>query len=511
MNKRFVSLWWPDWPLACWQRTQQHRHPAERTALDAGPFALVATQAQGRYLAALNLQARAAGLRCGQSLSDARAILPALAVAPLDAAGNVQALQQLVLWLQRYTPWVTPEGADGALLDITGCAHLWGGEAALCADVRSRLRASSLTSRVGVASTPGTAWALARFGRTPCLVQPDTSALADWLAPLPVAALQLMPGTVDILQRLGLKRIGDLLPIPRAALARRFRTRQVAQDVLERLDQALGRVPDPRVPATRPPAYRCQVRMMEPILEAGQIASWLAHLLGQLMPELAASALGVRRLELSCFCVDGSVQRTSVGCARPVRDAAHLARLFSSKIETITPGFGIDALTLTATHTAPLAAAQSSLTSTPEATADSLADSLINRFSNAAVHKLSLRQSHIPERSEARVAYDARVSAKLHQLARRPLLLLGQPEPATALAQVPDGAPRQLVWRRKTHQIVRAHGPERIGPEWWRGNAREHTRDYYWVEDKEGVRLWVFRHGLFDQQMPSWFVHGLDG
>jgi protein ImuB len=144
---------------------------------------------------------------------------------------------------------------------------------------------------------------------------------------------------------------------------------------------------------------------------------------------------------------------------------------------------------------------------------DALADTLANRFVGTALHRLSLTESHIPERAENRAAYDARIRAKLDTLKRRPLLMLPRPEPATALAEVPDGAPRHLLWRRRTYRIIRAHGPERIAPEWWRGNARELTRDYYWVEDQTGVRLWIYRHGLYENTAvaPTWYVHGLDG
>jgi protein ImuB len=418
--------------------------------------------------------------------------------------------------LQRYTPWVTPEPEDGALLDITGAAHLLGGEANLCGDLAQRLRKSGITVRLAVADTPLAAWGLARFGAGDVIRQ--KCELRAAIGVLPVAALNLQAETVDMLRRLGLKRVGDLLPIPRAALARRFRSKAAAQDVLLRLDQALGDLADPRVPALRPPVYRRTVQLIEPILEATQISAWFAQLLPPLLAELEAAHMGVRRLQLLCFGLDGGVQAIRIGCARASRDVAHLTRLMRPKFETITPGFGLDALLLCAQEVDPLGAQQTSLTQDVQSDdIDVLADTLINRLSAASVHKLARHASHIPERARSRAAYGDPVSAKLRSLKpptlpRRPLLLLPRPEPATAIAEVPDGAPRKLTWRRKVRNITRSSGPERIAPEWWHGTEGERSRDYYWVEDSDGVRLWVFRHGaLGDEPNAAWYVHGLDG
>jgi protein ImuB len=516
MMRRFVSIWCPSWFLDQ-GRLQQRGFSAPPD----GAFALVEPQAHGPRLVAVSSAAQAAGVRAGQRLSDARAIYPKLAVAPLDRAAASAALDHLCLWLQRYTPWVTPEPEDGALLDITGAAHLLGGEANLCSDLMQRLRKSGIAVRLAVADTPLAAWGLARFGKMDLILQQGELRAA--LGPLPVAALNLQGETVDMLRRLGLKRVGDLLPIPRAALARRFRSKAAAQDVLLRLDQAFATQADPRVPAVRPQVYRRSVQLIEPILEAAQIAAWFAQLLPPLLAELEAAQVGVRRLALLCFGLDGSVQNISIGCARASRDAAHLIRLMRPKFETITPGFGLEALLLCAQDVGPLGAQQTSLTQDVETDdIDVLADTLINRLSGAAVSKLITYASHIPERAQRRAAYgDAAygdpVSMRLHSLKppprpRRPLLLLPRPEPATAIAEVPDGAPRKLTWRRKVRSIVRSSGPERIAPEWWRGDEAERPRDYYWVEDSDGVRLWVFRHGLLgDEPSANWYVHGLDG
>ena len=93
------------------------------------------------------------------------------------------------------------------------------------------------------------------------------------------------------------------------------------------------------------------------------------------------------------------------------------------------------------------------------------------------------------------------------------LLLLTQPEAIEATAPVPDDPPVMFRWRRVVHRIIRADGPERIGPEWWRAPERAdgtHLRDYYRVEDTSGRRFWLYREGLYRADAaPAWFVHGI--
>jgi protein ImuB len=93
----------------------------------------------------------------------------------------------------------------------------------------------------------------------------------------------------------------------------------------------------------------------------------------------------------------------------------------------------------------------------------------------------------------------------------RPLRLFARPEPVEVIAEVPEGAPLRFRWRRVMVEVARAEGPERIAPEWWRGEDHA-TRDYFRVEDGEGRRYWLFRQGLYrETEHPVWYVHGLFG
>src|SRR5262249_25613363 len=203
-------------------------------------------------IGALNGAGIEGGLVAGDLLSNARSKVLDLQTRDADAAADAAALHRLALWAMRYAPFVAPwdeaSGADGLFIDITGSAHLFGGEADLLADLDWRLRAFGLCPQLAIAGTPGSAWALARHGsprgssggnfggssraRTAgTILAPGEE--ADALRSLPIAALRLPEATLSLLRRLGLRRIGDVIGKPRAPLAARF------EALLLRLDQAL--------------------------------------------------------------------------------------------------------------------------------------------------------------------------------------------------------------------------------------------------------------------------------
>jgi protein ImuB len=94
----------------------------------------------------------------------------------------------------------------------------------------------------------------------------------------------------------------------------------------------------------------------------------------------------------------------------------------------------------------------------------------------------------------------------------RPLRLFTKPEPIETVAEVPDGPPTRFRWRQVSHEVATAEGPERIAMEWWHDEqGRALTRDYFHVESKQGMRVWLYREGLYGREIPQpcWFVHGL--
>ncbi len=481
-------------------------------------------------LAGLDAAAGAAGLHPGLPLVDARAILQGLKTVTGDPPGDAAALERLTGWCGRYSPWTTPEsapaetigGAGGLWLDVSGCAHLFGGEPALLGDLTARLGAAGYTARAGLADTPGAAWAAARFptgeaaGRPGWTIVPEGGARA-FLAPLPTAALRIAPETVAALDALGLRTVGAVLDLPRASVAARFGSALAA-----RLDAALGDAGEPLSPDAPAEPHFARLGFAEPIATADDIAAALERLLARLACGLARRRRGARRVVLTLFEPDGAFHRFVVGTSRPSRDTGHLARLFAEPLAGLQTAFGIEAMTLAAPETDCQGAAQTTFedgrTGAGDPGAGALIDRLANRLGPARVVRLAARESHVPERAvAARPALRAagRAGAAAWPAAPRPLRLLVRPEPIEAVAPIPDDPPLMFRWRRVLHRVSRAEGPERIAPEWWRAPETDDAaalRDYYRIEDSEGRRFWLYREGLYRPgAAPAWFLHGLFG
>jgi len=482
---------------------------------DAEPLALTAETAHGPRIEAANDAGLAAGARPGMRLADARALCPRLKTAPGDPAGDRAFLEALALWAQRWGPWSALDEPDGLLVDVSAVAHLFDGEARLLADAQATFARRGLTARLAIAPTAGAAWALAHFGPERAILAPDDDA-AEHLASLPVAALRLGDAVLTVLRRLGLKRIGQLGEIGRDALRRRFRNRSSEVNPLLRFDQLLGRVAEPLLPVVAVPDLLVQRRLMEPIRYRQLLDRVLADLAADMARTLEDRALGARRLELGLWRVDGEVIVRRLEFAAATRDPAHIARLFADKLDDIDAGFGIELLRLRALWTEPLALVQGDIEA-PPAQGTSLAecvDRLTVRLGEKAVRRPVLHASHLPERAQRWQPPLAPEPASQGQLAfhQRPLKLLDRPELIAVLYATPDGFPQRFRWRGQVHDIVRVEGPERIAPEWWREKSTVRLRDYYRIEDREGRRYWIYRHGLAGDGRggaPEWFLQGL--
>ncbi|MDX1574991.1 MAG: DNA polymerase Y family protein [Kiloniellales bacterium] len=511
--------------------------PVDPAAGPQRPLALVARDGGRSVLAAVDEAAALAGLAPGLPLAGAHALAPDLETAPHDPQGDAAALARLAVWCEGMSPWTASDGlelggAAGLRLDVTGCAHLFGGERALLADLEAWLAARGFAARAALAETLGGAWALARFGPAASpdgdpaigesagrLVPPG--GLRAALAPLPPAALRLPAETCELLGRLGLRRIGDLLDLPPAALAPRF-----GPLLARRLRQALGAEAEPLAPGAPPPPPEVRRSFAEPIATPEDLARALASLSATLCERLEAAGLGVRRLVLTALRVDGGRQSLGVGTSRPRRDPDHLAGLFRDRLERLDPGFGVEAMTLRAARVEPLAPSQKTLSKEYvedfyEGEISDLLDRLTSRLGAGSVHGLAPRDSHLPERAVAAVpALEGLKPAQPWRRGQpRPLRLFDPPQPVEALALLPDHPPERFRWRRLQHRVVRAEGPERLTGEWWGDDASSdsatvpdpETRDYFRVEDEDGRRYWLYRRvrdGTVNGA-DDWFLHGL--
>ena len=506
----------------------------------------------GLTITAVNTVAAREGVVAGTALADARAALPALLSRRAELDADRIALLKLARWAGRYGPNRHTDGDDGLWIDITGAAHLFGGEECLLDDLTRRLASFGVSANAGLADTLGAAHALARFGCPAgaawALAPP--AATRDAIAPLPVEALRLDGPRVLLLKRLGLRRIGQLYDIPRDSLSRRFRSKDAAAAVLMRLDQALGQAAEPRRPMHHPPVLSATRSFADPLISSEALEATVAQLCAELATALAAKGLGAKAVRLALYRADGTCAEVEAAMSQASRDGPHIMLLLKEKLAVIDAGFGIDVLRLDAVRVERHGAHQDTFAaSRARQGPGALIDKLANRFGAAAVSVLCPRGSHIPERAEARVPAlhvfhaqpppqggqkgekksegAAGVTASYQppwpygRTASRPAFLLTRPERIDVLAEVPDGPPERFTWRRVERRVVRAQGPERITPEWWRHIAsadnqkRSRPRDYYTIEDHEGAAYWVFRHGLYGIEdggggdPPRWFLHGL--
>lgn len=525
MTRRICSLWLPNLAIERWANGSA----APDQAL-ARPLVLTVEGRHGQLIHAVTPAAAERGAAPGARLTDARALDPGLEAEPADLAGEAAWLRAAARWASRWSPLVELDGADALRLDVTGVAHLFGGEAALLADMERSFNGMGVGARAAIAPTAGAAWALARYGRAARLVEPD--ALPRILAPLPVSALRLSPQATHMLVRLGLKQIGDLAGVPRKSLARRFGK---DEHPLDALDRALGRKPEPLTPLPDDPAPRALLPIKEPVVHPEAPAEALRQLVPRLAAELEARKLGARHLALLAYRVDGSVGEAQVATSIPSREPAHLHRLLSGILERqgIDPGFGIDAFALEVRWWEPLDSAQDALLgdASGELAVAALIDRLSVRLGPAKVRRPVRRESHLPERAagwaqgvDASAPHpraggagggpfpSAEANTSSLAPADDPTRLLDSPEQIAVVYATPEGLPRRFVWRRRVHDIARAQGPRRISPEWWRERSSARLRDYYKVEDADGRRFWIFREGVVGDGRggaPSWFVHGL--
>jgi protein ImuB len=444
--------------------------------------------------------------------TQAQALVANLDVRLAKPEEDISALERLGLWaIRRYSPHVAIDPPDGLILDATGAAHLFGGEAAMLEDLTHRLASSSIAAKAAMAGTWGAAYAIARFLKPSCIVV-SRDELVGALAPLPIAALRLSSDEVHQLRRLGFETIGELNATARAPLVLRF-----GHQLLRRIDQAYGRLAEPFIPLEPSELPRVTRAFAEPISAPETLHRYTEKLAIELAMFLETNVLGASQVDLLFVRVDARIEAIRAGFAKATRDSKRLTRILVDRIETIDPGLGIERMTLIASRTDALPyRAGSALGEPVEKDISELVDTLANRVGQQRLYRHAAVESDIPERSVTRIPPLAEPTDLRWPINwPRPSRLLPSPEHIETTALLPDHPPVQFSWRGQRRRVKRADGPERIHGEWIRSATEAFSvRDYFVVEDDCGERFWIFRAG--DGEDPRtgdqrWYLHGLFG
>ena len=494
--KRYAAIWFR-YLTTDWQTIRQPH-------LQELPF-VFATPEHGRMMVvSASPAAETQGIKTGMVVADAKACTPHLQVLDNRPELAKQLLEALGLWCIRYSPVVATTPPNGLLLDISGCTHLWGGEQVYLDEITTRLHHKGYQVRVAIADTIGTAWAAARFGNAP-IIAPGTQ--RDALSVLPPAALRLPPEILHRLHKLGLHTIGSLIDIPPSEMRSRF-----GNELLLRLRQALGQEAEYISPLRPVEPYTERLPCPDPIRTATGIKLAIQRLLHTLCERLLREGKGVRQATLMGYRVDGKTAQLTISTGRATANSKHLFQLFVLKIPQFEPALGIELFTLEATKVEPASPEQEALwngtSKLADATLAELLDRLAGKHSCRMISRYLPDEHYWPERAVKRATTLSETTTATWRIDRpRPTRLLPQPEPVDASAPIPDYPPMVFRYKGKVHQVKKADGPERIAREWWLDTG-EH-RDYYYVEDEQGQRYWLFRLGPYHDNAPQrWFIHG---
>ncbi|HEX2837386.1 MAG TPA: DNA polymerase Y family protein [Phycisphaerales bacterium] len=494
-----LSLFLPWWPAE--RAIRKLGSPAPKGVL------LVCVKDCQQIVTGIDAAAHRAGVRPGLSVAHARAMLADahIHVQEHDEHADAHGLLALARWAsKRWSPTVSVDPPDGLLMDITGCAHLFNGEHGLLASVEAGVARLGLTPRAGIASTVGTAWAVARFADREDALVPRGSERAA-LAHLPTAALRLEPETTEALAEVGIERVGQVFDLPRNALPARYGT-----DLIRRLDQALGLVPEIVDRTCESLAIQASRELPGGTTHLETIELVITMLLVEIAASLASHESGLRRLDAVFDRLDAESQHITIQVSRPTRDDRHLWSLLRPKVERLNMGFGVERVTLRVGGITRLVHRQGSFAGERAREHNgelaAMLDTLASRLGRTNVLRTELVQSHRPERAFRLVPIDDASGTApplfFSPVGPRPSRLLDPPCPAQILTLTPDGPVSRVRWRGHDHTIHTSIGPERLAPEWWKG--REPTRDYFRVQTEDGRWLWLFREAC----STRWFVHG---
>lgn len=557
--KRVLCLHLANLPLerltASWGR---RREPSVSPQRLVNTPAVIAAPANGALrVTRVNAAAGGRGVRAGQTSAEACALAPGLVVHAEDVVADRRALEALAVWADRFSPVVHIAEDDCLLLDVTGCTRLFGSDEQLARQARDGLAALGFAAGVAIADTAGAAWAIAHAACDlgDVVVCPPGQTVPA-LMRLPVWSLRVSSKAADGLALVGVETVETLLHLPRSAVAKRF-----GDDVLHRLDQALGDAPELLTAFEAPPVVSGHVRFTVGTDRWAHVEEAVARAVAVLCGELERRVAGVRRVGVTFYLSRDPVEVDAdepqperlatrnhtemVELSRATRAVKHLQRMVAVRLESLRLPAKVEGVTVWSRSAEGLDGTQLTWFDTvaeDAAALGDLLDRLALRLGRGSVLQARLVADHQPELAYAYAPAEGIVvqASSLHRqgelfsssgcrqdacttkesgaiektsavrevdafvagLSSRPLRLLRAPVAVAVLALVPEGPVLRFRYAGRDHIVVRWWGPERVETGWWRGGVR---RDYFCVEDDAGERYWVFR----EMGGGKWFVHGV--
>jgi protein ImuB len=498
--QRIICVWFPF--------LESERLIRENPDLTRKPFILVTRESNRVFVSAVSKAAGSLGFLPDMSLVDVRAAMPDILYYDANPAHDIRCLQGLLRWASRFTPRVMRGEGSNLYLDIAGASHLFNGETSLLQNIQSQLKAFGFTTHLALADNKVAAWGFAHYGKSKCNITGEV--LREASRDLPVDALQMSYASTALCRRLGLKKIGDLLDLPRVALASR-----IGLEDMTRVDQFFGRTTEAKQYSRHRERLIEEMQFFDPLATSAGVEAALDILLGKLCARLEKMRQGFRRANLYMERVDHNTLSFSVQLTQSNAKLKTLKRLFSSHFEQLDVGFGIDRMILVAAQIAPLSDHQFGLEDSKRQRHDEDLNRLTNELSNMLgvrhVQRFFEADSHIPEQTfrQSPIHFPRSPQNWNRPLVKRPLRLFKNPVSVLVQDDMGKKTPETIFWQGRKCHLRPLAGPERIEPNWWRDDPdwRNGSRDYWWMKTHFGALLWLYR--VADEQKTQWFIHGI--
>ncbi|MGB6229800.1 MAG: DNA polymerase Y family protein [Litorimonas sp.] len=500
-STRLLHLYFPHLPLDRWARREDVRL--------WGPFAVSERRGNSDQILCANPHALHAGVRPGLSVTDAHAICPDLLTEGSDPVRDARLLSALRVWADRFSPRVALDPPDGLVLDVSGCAHLFGGEVRFATLVRQEVEDLHVKARVAIANTRRAARGFARFGGEATLVT-DAQREHVSVARLPIAALDLDASVQTDLRRIGVETIGDLSQFKSSELARRFSMRVPAA-----LDEIFGHRFDPVVPSARPPAFAARMTLPEEIAHVEAVMNMLERLSDRVCQRLTERGYAARGFALSLSCVDGATHELSISFAVPTRTVEPILRQFRRPVEALRMDFGAERFRLVALHAETFQERQIQAGDATEAGRDAVARALTtlgNRLGFDRIVRPVAGADNAPERETA-------FALLVGERTQTPTDPRAYPRPEIVITPYrlhvtsKGRPPRAFSYQGEDFKTCMSEGPERIAPFVWdepRHPFEARLRDYWRVRvsgASNGPRLFWLMHFPHHPE-EGWYLCG---